>query len=347
VSVSFQLHDHRLSIVIPNARSFPHALIKQLSEQVVEGDEILVVQNRPRRVARDWIGIAPEVQSQSSSRKNSITTVLPINVTTPSIAHQIISKTLQSNDGAAAARNKGWQHAINSSILFLDDDIIVDEGFLNNIRGYLSRKPIAGLVTFRICNMPESPWSSLVNMTISLDRGTDIRNSGGAALRIQDVWMFGAGAAMLADRSLLKQTDGFKHQLGSGLRNGGAEDTEFIWHSSRHAVVEYYGQISVLHGVAYEFQDITRKLREYGRAIGHLGGMTGAMDGFRYLRGYCLHLKAATRASEIQSLPAQKFIQLRASVAIAIMESIRVFAQSLMHRRRPDVLCNQCQEGSL
>jgi len=117
--------------------------------------------------------------------------------------------------------------------------------------------------------------------TVSLDGGAEVRRTGLIPLRLRDAWMFGAGAAMLASRKVLMTTGGFKDKLGAGLRDGGTEDSEFLWNASRHTIIEYCGHIAVLHEGAANVSILARKIREYGRAIGHLDGMSRSVDGLR------------------------------------------------------------------
>ncbi len=339
------LHDQRLSIVIPNARSFPLALVEQLESQAVEGDEIFVIQNRSRLGPRRWIG------STSGARLPLLrgidlharsTTARGITMAVPETIPIIL---LRSNEGAAAARNLGWRTAKNNWILFLDDDVMINETFLIDVRQYLTQRSIASVVTFRVLSTSTSQWSSLVRATISLGRGSEIRRTGKMPLRLEDVWMYGVGTAMLVNRSALQATGGFKDQLGAGRRNGGTEDAEFLWHVSYHTSLEYHGRIVVLHKEVSSFHGVARKMCEYGRAIGHLGGITKSVEGYRYVTGYCRHLKEATHLNEIVQFPARSLFRVRAVVTFAVLETLRVYGSSLVRGSRSRILCDQCRGG--
>lgn len=332
-----------VSIVVPNARCFPQTLVERLRSQAVEGDEIIVVQNRPRSGTRHWVGIAanaPSLMNGSAAcgwgRENRWPTV-PASSAVPIYV-------LRSNEGAAAARNRGWYKAKNDAILFLDDDVLVGGSFLREVRRSLTWTATAGVVTFRVQSMSSGVWSNLIRSTISLDRGPEVRSTGGSALSLQDVWKFGAGAAMLVERSALTATGGFKEHLGAGRNNGGTEDAEFLWHASRHVAIEYNGQISVLHEDVSSLVGITKKLRQYGRAIGNLGGATRSAEGYHYVAGYCLHLiRAVTRSKEMCNLPAGCLAWARGAVVIAVVETLRTYVSYMIRSRRGDILCpNTC-----
>lgn len=328
------LPDQQLSIVISNARPLPQALIERLESEVIHGDEILVIQNRPASAPRYWVGITSEAESAS-------TTAVTLCTATP-IPRSRAVILLNGLDGAAAARNLGWRMAKNDWVLFLDDDVMVDETFLDAVREHLSGKPMAEVVTFRVLSLPPRRWAPLFEATISLDRGPGIRCTDGTSLRLQDVWMYGAGAAMACSRSILKATGGFKDHFGAGRRNGGTEDTEFIWHASRHAAVEYCGDIRIHHESVSCFPDLSRKLREYGRAIGHLGGTTKNIEGYRYVSNYCRHIAAAMYRNDGLGLSRRSTDRVRMAIGMAAAESLRVYALSLLHGHPTDLLCQRC-----
>lgn len=340
---SLCLHDQRLTIVIPSARSFPSDLIWQLESQTVGGDEILVVQNRPRLGSHNWVGITSDLRLSplcSNNQHAHVNAKHDTEVATPKGVPLVL---LHSDEGTAAARNLGWRTAKNDLVLFLDDDIIVHETFLSEVRQYLTQRPIAGVVTFRILTPTTCQWSPLIEATISLDRGSEIYHTNGKPLRLQDVWRCGAGAAMLVNRRVLQATNGFKDQLGAGRENGGTEDTEFLWHASHHSTVEYHGRITVFHKNISNFQTVARKMREYGRAIGHLGGTAKSVDGYLYVSGYCSHLEAATRLKEILCLPTRSLTRVTNAIAVAISETFQVYMSSFLHSSKAGILCDECQ----
>jgi GT2 family glycosyltransferase len=325
--------------VIPSARLFPLSLMKQLENQAVEGDEILLVKNHPRLAERDWAGI-------SSGRRASTKWGVRSDVTrdrTITLRKEVPIIILHSHCGAAAARNLGWQRAKNKSILFLDDDITIQKTFLNDVRQHISQRPIADVVTFRILTKSIPRWFAPIEAAIALDRGARTYDTSGIPLQLASVWTYGAGAAMIIDRGILKETGGFKDQLGAGRRNGGVEDAEFLWHASRHGVVQYHGAVSVLHKVPSSFENLSRKMREYGRAIGNLGGMTGSVEGFRYVSNYCSHLDETRSSIDLLGLSKRNLSLARSAFAAAVSETIHAYRMSLVQSRQRGILCNRCR----
>lgn len=336
------LSNRSISIVIPNARAYPAILVDQLHRQCTENDEIIVVRNSHRSSSNHWVGISYSSKSSLSPGTEADTSILTYSCAVKK-APNVFTIHLQDNMGAAAARNLGWRTAKNNLILFLDDDIMVDDGFLFDIRLYLEHHPFAGVVTFRVNNNSSSRLSPLVKATITLDRGPEIRNTGNTNLKLHNVWMYGAGATMLVDRNVLTATGGFKNLLGAGCKYGGTEDTEFLWHASFHTSIEYCGSISVRHKDASTFYEVARKMNEYGRAIGFLGGMIKNMQGLRYVFGYCSHLERCLYFNN-QNFEIELNL-LKNAVFFAIIETLKVYEYSLTNCPCKNVLCDNCRRG--
>ena len=339
------LCDQRVSVVIPSARAFPEDLVRSLEKQLCYGDEIVVVQNRPLLGSRHWIGVpqhAPSPLDPKAAPQEPFATAGMGPTHFPITPHLTV---VVSDEGAAAARNRGWRVAQNDSILFLDDDVTIEEKFVSLVREYLANSPMAGAATFRIIDGEPTPWSLLIRETISMDRGATVRRTHGASVRLRDVWMYGAGAAMMVSRGLLEETGGFKEDLGAGRRNGGTEDMEFLWHASRHAEVEYVGHIAVAHASAAGLPIVARKLREYGRAIGNLGGTTRDIDGFQYAINYCWHILHATFTRNI-GLPALSRFRIRVEAIRAVVETLVVYVSSAARVQLIRSLCDECRRGT-
>jgi len=334
--------DRRLSIVIPSARTFPRELVKSLQSQTEKTDEILVIRNGSRQALRHWAGIATDQQTASTDGDALLTKHSASLAIAETNSTRIID--LQGDYGAAAARNRGWQEASNDSVLFLDDDVAVDDTFLKSVRRHIEGGPGVGVTTFRMRGLNTSPWSSVVESTISLDRGEEIRRSGGIPLQLRNVWMYGAGGAMLATRSLLKVTGGFKHHFGAGRRNGGTEDMEFLWHASRHTSIEYCGTIFVQHDDVCTTEALCRKLREYGRGIGHLGGAAAFVESIYYVCGYCRHIMSGIRLHQVNGH--YIFFRLKTAAARAIFETALVYLSSRITSSDADVFCSVCRGES-
>lgn len=308
-----------LSVVIPNGRALPVTLMEQLRLQLHHvDDEILVVRNQPTTRGRRWF-------SHRGSRSQAAAV---------SSGEDGIVRLLTSGPGAAAARNAGWQTARNEWILFLDDDVMLDQQFLHRTRS-LAAESNAAVNTFRIRACP----AKAVSPMLDLDRGSANRSSS-EHIRLNDAWRLGAGAAMLVHLSVLSTTGGFKERLGAGRHDGGAEDLEFLWHLSRHGTVRYCGDISVDHPCPVGTEQQVRKLVTYARSVGRLAGASRRTEGVWTLAGFCRHaLCAAALAESRPSTWGQ--IYLGWGRALAVAHCIGAFGRGWL-RPRDDILCQAC-----
>lgn len=325
-----------LSVVIPSAREFPTELVAEVAKNAVVGDELLVVENRPLS-PRMWMGVSVAAGPRgddSTDHEHRSVGALEVRV-------------LQSAHGAAAARNTGWRAAKNEWVLFLDDDVTIDADFLPAVRTLCEAAGAPEVMTFRVSAVSVGEWPP-VEATISIDRGIGCRRCGpDAPPRLDEAWEYGTGAAMLVSRRILLTISGFKPTLGAGRKHGGTEDLEFLWHAARHTTVEYRGNLGVGHYSVQDLPGITRKMREYGKAIAALAGTAKQRDGFRMVAEYCVHQVVGTSRQRLSPLERSTWWKVRIGVAYAIVATVRVYIISLLFRSRSEVLCQACREGKV
>lgn len=331
-----------LSIVIPNARQIPFRLIRQLQIQCLDGDEIILVRNRPRRAHQFWTGIdeakshSPQAEARGSNPETHRRTAVAAPSSNP------LFRILRSHaGGASGARNLGWQSAKNGTILFLDDDVLVSTRFLSKVREITSQQSAPGVTTFRTVSRVKNRWSDLIEATASPDRGTIDHSSIGRSLLLKETWTY-CSSAFVSDRTVLERTGGFKREFGAGIKNGGAEDTEFLWHTSRHATVRYDGHVRVSHMEISRVNNLRDKLVEYGRAIGNLGGAAGRPQGSEYMKDYCTYLIDILDRLGLLELSKPSIRTLSRAIEQAISETISAYRSSLRGSTNR-VLCGECR----
>src|SRR5215471_489014 len=142
-----------LTIVIPNGRAFPSALVAALGSQTLAGDEVLVVRNHRRGAGRHWAGAG---------------------LGEPAPADRPGVRVLASALGAAAARNVGWRAASGEWVVFLDDDVEVPAGFLTAVRERLAERPDPRILTFRVRCTSDDPSIATLGSFVPLDRGSGV-----------------------------------------------------------------------------------------------------------------------------------------------------------------------------
>lgn len=333
-----------ISVVIPNARSYPHSLVEGLLQNAGQNDEIIVVKNQPARLAF-WTG--NNEHSGNSCRKDARSgshSNLKRAAGRPLSHDPRLRELVCRVSGVAAARNVGWRKATNPNILFLDDDILPPRQFLSLVRELARRPRKPGVITFRIVSpKPPEGFARAVGSLISLDRGPSVRSSWSTHLRLPFVWRFGCGAALLSPVSVLEATGGFKTHLATGRPDGGTEDAEFLWHSSRHTSVQYFGRIPVTHRMSASARYLESKLVEYGRAIGHLAGLAIQFEGTRYLDDFCAHVGSLVGHQTGPTGSASEDARARAAVDLTISETMRAFRRACCRASREDILCERCR----
>lgn len=313
-----------LSIVIPSARSFPATLVSQLATQLQGADEIIVVCNELHSTAH-WI--LEDVPNPNP---------------TPAQVDARIFIEHAGRCGAAHARNLGWLRSRHEWVLFLDDDIEVGSGLLPQVREAIRDARGAKVITLRVCSRPNA-CIDLINATISLDRGPEIRRTDNREFKLRDAWMLGVGAAVLAQRQLLSEMGGYKGFLGAGLPNGGAEDLELLWHATKHTSMLYRGDISVLHEDVGSPESIATKFVQYGNAIAHVCAHERSWAGLLLVKDYCAHISSSVY-SYIRStkLPRQRQFWLAAAALRAVSLMSFSYLAGLLLARRNGVLCEKC-----
>lgn len=329
-----------LSIIIPSGRDSRRDLLESLLSQVAKEDEIIVVNDSPCQ-NRSWTfgKSKTETRSAVTEQQNSHSANWDM------LGSQI--RVQHSRGGASVARNIGWRVATNDWVLFLDDDVEVQRGFLQSVRESIRRNSDSDLVGFRIVSPPpETGWERMGEETLTLDRGPEQRTNDSPPVRIQNVWMYGAGAALAVDHSLLERMNGFKDQLGAGRPYGGTEDTEFLWHASHHGIISYDGTVSVLHGHPSTLEEWRSKLIDYGRGVGFLAGVINTQDAVEYAAGFCNFIRDSLETPAYTALPQHEQSLAKESIDTAVTETIRTLNFSRESVTSPVVCYKGCRGGT-
>jgi SAM-dependent methyltransferase/glycosyltransferase involved in cell wall biosynthesis len=122
--------------------------------------------------------------------------------------------------GAGRARNAGWRRATHALIVFVDDDVIVDEGWADAARRAFETWPDAGFLTGRI-DVPAEQGK--------VERPVAIKDDLEPA-RIDAAFdgIIGHSANLAVRRDALERIDGFDPGMGPGTRFGGSDDLDLF-----------------------------------------------------------------------------------------------------------------------
>lgn len=319
------------SIVIPSAREYPRTLISALLAQSKEQEEIILV-NDTTCSDENWL---LDADSEPGSA----------NPPAEHLADDRVRVLETAGDGGGAeARNIGWRAATNPWILFLDDDTSVTNHFLKQARKTICQNPATTVATYRVMT-PQSTtsWARLSEKTLSLDRGSELRSTQ-QPLAIDNVWQYGVGAALAANRDLLLEIDGYKDKLGPGRPFGGIEDIELLWHASHHpGTITYDGTVRVKHQLGETYSEWRGKLRDYGQAIGHLAGAVDSNAAKRWMSGYCELLREATTTTIFDRLSSQDQVKAEAALNNAIEATHESYERFKDPKQEPIYLCETCR----
>jgi GT2 family glycosyltransferase len=173
--------------------------------------------------------------------------------------------------GLSCARNRGIAEASAEIIAFTDDDVRVDQWWLDGIvRGFRRTKDVAcvtGLVTTAaLDNAVQLYFEKRRGDGFFRERVFDLtENRDDSPLYPYSVGVFGGGANFAMTRSVLKELGGFDEALGAGTPCGGGEDLDVFVRTvlAGHRLV-YEPSAIVSHFHRAELSDLSRQMRAWG-----------------------------------------------------------------------------------
>jgi glycosyltransferase involved in cell wall biosynthesis len=112
--------------------------------------------------------------------------------------------------GVDRARNAGWRATAAEAVLFVDDDVVVDEGWADALVAALAAHHEAGFVTGRIDALPGGR---------STERPVAIKDDDApAVLDAATTGTLGHSASLAVRRAALEAVGGFDEAMGAGAR---------------------------------------------------------------------------------------------------------------------------------
>jgi GT2 family glycosyltransferase len=214
--------------------------------------EVIVVENRPqspgtRRMLEQRFGGDPRVRYVEERRR-----------------------------GLSCARNAGLAVAENELIAFLDDDVVVDRGWMRRAAAAFDRADDIACVTGLILPLElESESQLLLERFMTLGKGFASR-----IFRLPESWqefpllpytpgVVGSGANTFLRAEVAEQLGGFDTTLGTGTPASGGEDLDLYMRLLRegHAIAYEPGAI-VWHPHPSEPRQLRRQVYRYGVGLG-------------------------------------------------------------------------------
>jgi GT2 family glycosyltransferase len=221
--------------------------------------------------------------------------------------------------GLSAARNAGLSHATGTYVAYTDDDVSVDEGWIDGLmRGFRQRADVVcvtGLVcTASITNGAEAYFDARVSSWSTRCRPElfDMKAGHGHGLLYPfSAGIFGTGASFAFDRVRLTELGGFDEALGAGTASRGGEDLDiFVRVLLAGGAIAYSPDAVVWHHHRADDQSLLRQMYGYGT------GLTAYLTKLLTQRG--------TRGQVLRRLPAgaTKMAQIRRSTKARLTDSV-------------------------
>ena len=173
--------------------------------------------------------------------------------------------------GLSCARNRGIAAATAEIIAFTDDDVRVDQWWLDGIvRGFRRTEDVAcvtgPVATAALENTVQLYFEKRRGAVLFCERIFDLtENRDDSPLYPYSPGVLGGGANFAMTRSALKELGGFDEALGAGTLCGGGEDLDMFMRTvlAGHRLV-YEPSAIVSHFHRVEISDLSRQMQTWG-----------------------------------------------------------------------------------
>ena len=176
--------------------------------------------------------------------------------------------------GLDFARNRALEEARGEWVAFLDDDVVVDPGWLAGLAEAIEENPDAGVVTGLVLPLElESEAQVRFELRGGFRRGVRKRRFAGPKLPGQPLYpagagIFGAGCNMAVRRDVVADLGGFDEALDTGAPLPGGGDLDIFYRVARAGhPIAYEPRMLVFHRHRRDLEALRRQYGSWGEGF--------------------------------------------------------------------------------
>lgn len=235
----------------------------------------ICTRDRPKDLAR-CLEFLEKMMTYSKSIDSSIEILVIDNASTDTGTLNVASSfsevryVLEPRAGLSFARNRALKEASGELLAYLDDDDVIDSGWLAGLAEAWSENPTAAAYTGLVL-----PYELVSEAQVMFEQRGGFRRGfrkisygqtlPGYSLYPLIPWICGVGANMAFQTDILRKLGGFDEALGAGTLIGGGEDLDVFYRLIRagHSL-QYEPNYLVFHQHRREFQALRDQLWSWG-----------------------------------------------------------------------------------
>lgn len=189
---------------------------------------VICTRNRPDDLARCLASLCPTLPPQaeivvvdnapSDDRSAKVAALYPVRYV------------VEPTQGLNWARRCGSRLATGEILIFTDDDVVVDPGWVEALRQPFVDQSVAISTGLILPAELETPSQQLFERYFSFSRGFERRDFSLATIKPLDTHRLGVGASMALRRELVNALDLFKPELGVGTPAQAGEESYAFYH---------------------------------------------------------------------------------------------------------------------
>ena len=175
--------------------------------------------------------------------------------------------------GVNSARNRALNEARGQLLAYLDDDVVVDSGWLSGLMNAWSENPTAAAYTGQVL-----PYELVSDAQVIFEQRGGFRQGFkkicysqtllGNSWHPLKTWTFGVSANMAIQKDILQKLGGFDEVLGPGTLPGGGDDLDIFYRVIRagHSL-QYAPDYLVFHRHRREKKDLRDQYWTWGMGL--------------------------------------------------------------------------------